>query len=682
MAVEIKREKDKTYDVDICLQLTESPFTDAYAFTSFEPWNITITPPTLPDGPAVDRLYGLHWDTGHPIFWGYNVAIDSVTTPALGSSGGGNNCAANYLGVRLTFSVLTDDDAYIVWGGHLAAPSDRLPAGLPNLTVPQDGGASNMTGVFQSRLQGAGDKTINFKSGDIEEQADLQFSKTVTTIDCICPGQTTLTIPAGSAVKYCFEINNTGTTPLLNVTLVDPVLGGDLTALLVGDFIDDDGIGGENDLAVRGTAVAQLPFSPILENTTNIAEVSGSELTKTDTATIFVYSIKVDVDKKVSSDGQSFVDGPIELMSGQDVWWRITMTNASSVAVDISLLDILDGDIIDLNNACAEKPVPSALSANGGQYTCTIGPDAAQGGTITNTITLEACDQIVSTSCVRVKDDASYRAVDLSINLVKEISTTGNPPWQKSVEVLVGTPLYYRFTVENTGESPFFGVVVTDPLLSQMPDNIICTIGLLDVGAVDFCSFGPILADFTGKNTPRQNTAKAQGCYQESCVYSEDDAYYTSLYWSHPPDFWKEHISNKSNVWLLSDYRPKTPLYRVFTTACRVYPSFKDLTLYEGLCFPTDGEAAEQLLREGVAALLNASFHENQQGDIFGPNDLVYFPLYSTATECLNRGHAASFCKDNNVVDLVNSTLTGDESGMVAMAAMLAAYNNGFSDLP
>ena len=50
--------------VNITLQAYESPFTDAYGFTDFEPWNSTVTPPFLFEGNRqdagidVDGTYG------------------------------------------------------------------------------------------------------------------------------------------------------------------------------------------------------------------------------------------------------------------------------------------------------------------------------------------------------------------------------------------------------------------------------------------------------------------------------------------------------------------------------------------------------------------------------------------------------------------------------------------------
>ena len=65
MAVDIVDEAGHTYFVDFCLQAFESPFTDAYGFTAFEPWDTTFLPPTLPGGLATPGYGDTAWDLGH-----------------------------------------------------------------------------------------------------------------------------------------------------------------------------------------------------------------------------------------------------------------------------------------------------------------------------------------------------------------------------------------------------------------------------------------------------------------------------------------------------------------------------------------------------------------------------------------------------------------------------------------
>jgi hypothetical protein len=95
------------------------------------------------------------------------------------------------------------------------------------------------------------------------------------------------------------------------------------------------------------------------------------------------------------------------------------------------------------------------------------------------------------------------------------------------------------------------------------------------------------------------------------------------------------------------------------------------------------------LLRAAVAAMLNASIHEEQHDDIYGPGDIVYYPLYSSFEQCDARHDwdgSDEWCHENNVVDKVNEALAWPEGHdgktkrmvMLLLAGELDGYNNGW----
>ena len=189
---EVPNTVDGTWELDVCLQVHEEPFTDAYAFTGFEAWDTTFLPPHLPNpgnlqdsGIAVTGAYGGEWDTSHSSIWAYNatiVGVEPITGPALGHG----LCDANYLGATIEFEITDADelqgDSWIVFGGHLADEGDSLPAGTPegnaNGIVDDGEGASNMTGTFQARIEfGTGDKTVNFRPALIGNPGKIVGSK-------------------------------------------------------------------------------------------------------------------------------------------------------------------------------------------------------------------------------------------------------------------------------------------------------------------------------------------------------------------------------------------------------------------------------------------------------------------------------------------------------------------------
>jgi hypothetical protein len=179
MAVQIVNESGNTYELALCLQIVESPFTGAYGFTAFEPFDksfaafdgvpaISPIPTEFETGAPIDYPgYSGPWDRHHPFVWGYNITINNVTDPSINSA----ICEPQAeLGVLVTFTATSDTDAYIAFGGHLAKAGDPLPMGvvLPpgqmEYIVQPGQSASFMTGVFQARMATpAGDKTLPYK---------------------------------------------------------------------------------------------------------------------------------------------------------------------------------------------------------------------------------------------------------------------------------------------------------------------------------------------------------------------------------------------------------------------------------------------------------------------------------------------------------------------------------------
>ncbi len=164
MVAEITGEAGNTYDLPICLQVWQAS-SGAYAFTAFARFDTTIRPPNLPPpalpgGESINYAFPAPWDTSSPLVYGYNIAINSVSAPVVGTP----NCDANEIGVVVNYTPQADSGAYIAWGGHIAKAGDSLPAGAPDAIVPTGKSASYINGNFQARLRTlSADKTLPFK---------------------------------------------------------------------------------------------------------------------------------------------------------------------------------------------------------------------------------------------------------------------------------------------------------------------------------------------------------------------------------------------------------------------------------------------------------------------------------------------------------------------------------------
>ena len=276
----------------------------------------------------------------------------------------------------------------------------------------------------------------------------------------------------------------------------------------------------------------------------------------------------------------------------------------------------------------------------------------------------------------------------IDIEIDKQISDDYDPitetgTWSDNLEALfVGTELYYRFIVENTGEYMLEDVKVTDSALGTIlygnPDHVFCTYATLAVDEVQVCGpFDPIEAEFDN-NYEVCNTADVVGTARLGTLYEEsvtdsDTACYTPQYWAFTPGFWKNHTSSSPSghdAWQYTEYNPDDLLIGVgFDLGMDVgmaWPKggttpFNQLYLLDALRLKGGAGltgAAEILLRAGVASLLNASFHEVMHPD----KALVYFP-YSSA----------------EVIAEVNAAIaTGNPAVLLDLAALLDGYNNGY----
>ena len=115
-------------------------------------------------------------------------------------------------------------------------------------------------------------------------------------------------------------------------------------------------------------------------------------------------------------------------------------------------------------------------------------------------------------------DIGAYEQVFVStpaLSLSKQISKSNGGPWSGSITVSGNRPVYYQFTVTNTGNVPLSPISVTDPNLSTSS----CTFSNpLAIGATTACVVGPVIAA-PGLGT-YTNTATASGGYSSQTVTS------------------------------------------------------------------------------------------------------------------------------------------------------------------
>ena len=109
-------------------------------------------------------------------------------------------------------------------------------------------------------------------------------------------------------------------------------------------------------------------------------------------------------------------------------------------------------------------PLPVATLTTDPTSTCVVGSTPAGLGPHPNTANAEG--MFAGTSCPSNPSTASYIGANPRFSQVKEISTSVAGPWSFAITVASGTPVYYRFTIVNTGGLDLSSISVTDPMVS------------------------------------------------------------------------------------------------------------------------------------------------------------------------------------------------------------------------
>jgi len=265
----------------------------------------------------------------------------------------------------------------------------------------------------------------------------------------------------GEEVEYTFEIENTGTTTLTEVTLNDPMLGGaitlDVDTLHPGEstivtatyeVTQEDINNGEiiNEATVEGTpppAYTENPDNPDKvtdedEETVEVDQTSEIELVK-------------DADKE-------------ELVVNEKITYTFIATNiGNTTLIDVEITDILDGisniEYLTVNDDTNFDKVNITLEPGDvlvATATYEVTQDDVDAGQLFNEATVTGIDP--KDKEVTDKDDEAVPSeVDLNIELVKTSD--------KQYVTEAGQEVEYTFEVTNTSNVTLKDVVVDDPML-------------------------------------------------------------------------------------------------------------------------------------------------------------------------------------------------------------------------
>ena len=326
----------------------------------------------------------------------------------------------------------------------------------------------------------------------------------------------------------------TDTLPMgmtVKTTAVTPQCGGVVSAVAGSSVIGFSGgtipLSGSCTVVVDVTADSSQVFSNVSSYLTANATVVNSKAT--DTLTV--------LDPPVIE--KSFSPNPIYSGGESTLTFSIRNPNPSLALTGVAFTDDMPADL-------TTTAAPTTPQCGGTVSTALIGGQyrriSLSGGTIpaggTCTVTVPASSSKVATYVNTTgsvtatetgpgniaSDTLVVQAVYPSIGILKEVSDSPSGPWAHALNVEAGANVYYRISIENTGDVPLSPVSVTD--IDPAINLASCTwpstlpVGTSTVSPIASCIVSPPTVAVAGGNS---NTATAHGTYNGVVYDSPSD---------------------------------------------------------------------------------------------------------------------------------------------------------------
>ncbi len=436
---------------------------------------------TLPNANATP-YFEFEVDTSN--YGGAAISFDiMIDPPGAWQSAGDNNVI--YVYSSPDGSTWSNIGSFIGGKGKWVS-SGTLPA------LPLDGGTGVVYTYFRINATGAA------------TSAATVFIDNVTVYGCPRPDPPTLaktfsdvSICQGDYSELTFTFTNPNATSLTNVEFTD--------ILPVGLEINDPNgtptvscttgsSTGHTITAVAGTRTISMTGATLAANsscsfTVYVKGVAAGSYVNTSGSISSLYTGPNNTDTGYGTDNLIVIATPVinktfgttNLITGETTSLTFTITNPNGATelTGVGFTDTLPSglEVADPNGligGCGGGTITAvagtstielsgATLAGGSSCTFSVDVTGTTAGTYENTVQVTSaggCTGNTASATVVV------RALKNSLAFQKQISTSPSGPWYSYITVAVGTPLYYRFIVENTGETALTNVVVTDELLN------------------------------------------------------------------------------------------------------------------------------------------------------------------------------------------------------------------------
>jgi hypothetical protein len=316
-------------------------------------------------------------------------------------------------------------------------------------------------------------------------QAGLTLNKTVgvghpqTGINCSTSGDLA-TATKGTAIFYCFEVVNSGSTYLNNVMITDTILGITITdmtpisaslPLTPGASISYYYESVITTSVVNTATATASPVDQVGKPLPNVADVKDDDQAEV----VEVSSPDIALHKAVYEGHDSGATCPSDIefvkgLPGTDITYCFEVENTgdtflSNIVITDTPLGITQADMTPVSAVTITTLAPGASLVY--YYDTKITGDLVNTANVTGTpsdqngVPISGLEEKVTADDSTTVEDASSPNVKIN----KTVTRQGACPGDEVVEGVRDTAITYCFEVENTGDTYLASIVITDTLL-------------------------------------------------------------------------------------------------------------------------------------------------------------------------------------------------------------------------
>jgi uncharacterized repeat protein (TIGR01451 family) len=395
---------------------------------------------TLHDSPGdedtVDDTKKVSIQVVHP-----SISVTKVATPTISQVGFSVDyeiCVTNNGDITLANITVVDS----LLGDLSASFADSLVPGasechtFPRTILPGD--PDPLLNTVTATGTDVAPGVVGFQPKTVSDTDDAEVNIAHPSIEITKTADPTVS-QVGDSVDYEICVTNTGDITLVNITVVDSLLGD------ISGFFSDSLLPGAMECNTFPRVVLAGDADPLVNTVTVHSNPEGfpNDITDTDDAEVNIVHPSIEITKTAD---------PTLSLAGGSVDYEICVTNTGDITLEnITVVDSLLGD---LSASFANTLAPGVTECHTFPRTVQVGdPDP-----LVNTVTVHS-NPVGFINDVTDTDDATVDLVHPSIDITKTPDVT---------VAVVGDTVNYEICVTNTGDITLENITVVDSLLGDL----------------------------------------------------------------------------------------------------------------------------------------------------------------------------------------------------------------------